>query len=106
MGSYSHLKFFEQNGATQVRQESINASNIQTFLQRVGSNSDINLQIAGAKLREVENNPDGTFDLTKLKSQIQNRESSEPQTILLFVENTHMALGGKIIPLKWLDEVR
>ena len=64
------------------------------------------LQFGGVNLREVKNNPDGTFDISELKDKIRTNCFYEPKTSLICVENTHNLFGGKVVPQEWLDEVR
>ncbi|KAB7495705.1 hypothetical protein Anas_13354, partial [Armadillidium nasatum] len=53
----------------------------------------------------VETNSDGTFSIDALKSCIRVDDFHLPTTELICLENTHGNLGGKALPLKWLDEV-
>ena len=57
-------------------------------------------------MREVENNPDGTFNIADVQNKMHVDGFYEPRTSLICVENTHNVLGGQIMPLEWLDEVR
>ncbi|XP_065219421.1 uncharacterized protein LOC135844943 [Planococcus citri] len=77
-GSLSHINLFEQTGAA---------------------------QFGGVNIREVPNNNDGTFDIEELKSRIRTYDIHEPITKLICVENTHNILGGKTLPLDWIDEI-
>ncbi|XP_046401764.1 probable low-specificity L-threonine aldolase 2 isoform X2 [Ischnura elegans] len=62
-------------------------------------------QIAGVSLCTLPNHPDGTFDIEVMKSKVRTRDIHEPTSSLIIVENTHNICGGKVIPLKWLDEL-
>ncbi|KAB7495704.1 putative low-specificity L-threonine aldolase 2 [Armadillidium nasatum] len=78
----------------------------------VGNNSHIftyeqaNMaQFGGVQPHTVETNSDGTFSIDALKSCIRKDDFHLPTTELICLENTHGNLGGKALPLKWLDEV-
>ncbi|XP_071443686.1 uncharacterized protein [Hetaerina americana] len=62
-------------------------------------------QIAGVSLCMLPNHPDGTFDIELMKSKVRTRDIHEPTSSLIIVENTHNICGGKVLPLKWLDEL-
>ena len=64
------------------------------------------MQFGGVNIREVMNNPDGTFNIAEVKSKIRTDAFYEPRTSLVCVENTHNTLGGQVMPLEWLDEVK
>lgn len=60
-------------------------------------------QIAGVTISPVPNNPDGTFDLKIIKRRLRNSKNvHHPISRLIAIENT---LNGKILPLKWINEV-
>ncbi|XP_075973126.1 uncharacterized protein LOC142974592 [Anticarsia gemmatalis] len=61
--------------------------------------------VAGVHLSVLQNKPDGTFDLEYLKSHIQGTDIHEPISALVTVENTHNVCGGKVLPLKFLDDL-
>lgn len=63
------------------------------------------MQFGGVNIREVPNNRDGTFDISELKTRIRTYDIHEPITKLICVENTHNILGGKALPVDWIDEV-
>lgn len=48
---------------------------------------------------------DGTFSISQLLRKIRKNDIHEPITRVICVENTHNILGGKVIPLEWLEEV-
>lgn len=77
-GHLSHIQLYEQGGAA---------------------------QIAGVSLTQIENKPDGTFSLEKLKTMMRGYDVHETITTLVLVENTHNICGGKVLPLNWLDEL-
>ncbi|KAL9895889.1 uncharacterized protein ACN2A1_006467 isoform 2-T6 [Glossina fuscipes fuscipes] len=63
-------------------------------------------QIAGVQLTTIQNRTDGTFCLDELQRKMHLYDDChEPLTSLVIVENTHNMCGGKVIPLRWLDEL-
>lgn len=62
-------------------------------------------QIAGIHHRTVKNQPDGTFSLMEVQVPVRTSFDHWPSLTLVCVENTHNILGGKALPLHWLDEV-
>ncbi|XKL67154.1 hypothetical protein PGB90_010574 [Kerria lacca] len=78
-GSESHILLFEQTGVA---------------------------QFGGINIREIENKPDGTFDINVLKTKIREDDCHMPITRLICVENTHNMLGGKVLPQKWLTSLK
>jgi len=62
-------------------------------------------QFGGVHIALIPNLPDGTFDLTKLKSLNKAYDQHFPITSLVCIENTHNMMGGKILPMDWLDEL-
>ncbi|XP_065219661.1 uncharacterized protein LOC135845122 [Planococcus citri] len=79
----------------------------------VGDASHINLceqrgvsQFGGISVREIKNKEDGTFDLNELATYIRSRNSlHEPTTKLIAVESTHNFIGGRAVPLEWIDKL-
>ncbi|KAM9831202.1 threonine aldolase 1 [Neosynchiropus ocellatus] len=65
-------------------------------------------QLAGVHAATVTTLPDGTFDLDQLDSKIRHGypDPHYPRTRLICVENTHNIRGGRVLPLKFLQEVR
>lgn len=61
--------------------------------------------IAGVLLSTLTNKPDGTFDLQDLQSRIRGSDIHEPISAMVAVENTHNYCGGKVLPLKFLDDL-
>lgn len=59
-------------------------------------------------MREVRNLPDGSFDLSELSEKCRptNPYDHESYTSLICIENTHNYLGGVVVPLEWLDQVK
>ncbi len=56
--------------------------------------------------KQIENLDDGTFDLEKLVSYI--NDSSDRQctkTQLVCIENTHNYTGGRVLPLDFIEKV-
>ncbi|KAK7078194.1 putative low-specificity L-threonine aldolase 1 [Halocaridina rubra] len=62
-------------------------------------------QVGGVHHRIVKNLPDGTFSLDELKTFFQDGDTFFPTTTLVCIENTHNRMGGKALPLSWLDEL-
>lgn len=59
-------------------------------------------------MREVSNLPDGSLDTTELREKFRpsNPHDYESYTSLVCIENSHNYLGGVVIPLEWLDQVK
>ncbi|XP_066938923.1 uncharacterized protein [Macrobrachium rosenbergii] len=62
-------------------------------------------QLGGVHSHLLKNLPDGTFDLDELKDSIRVDNIHLPSTRLVCIENTHNQLGGKVLPIPWLDEL-
>nr|XP_018907952.1 PREDICTED: probable low-specificity L-threonine aldolase 2 [Bemisia tabaci] len=63
-------------------------------------------QIGGVSVRTLKNRPDGTFSLDELQAEFNcGVDIHKSITTLVCVENTHNFCGGKVLPLKWLDEL-
>jgi hypothetical protein len=72
----------------------------------VRTSNPICFQIAGVQIWPLPNKPDGTFDLDEMEEKVRDHtDDHEPMTSLICVENTQNWCGGKVLPLKWLDEV-
>lgn len=54
---------------------------------------------------KVKNLDDGTLCLTEVRDAIRSRDIHEPITKLIMVENTQNVMGGKVLPLEFLDEI-
>nr|XP_046232918.1 probable low-specificity L-threonine aldolase 2 [Scatophagus argus] len=80
-GDLSHMHIYEQGGSAQV---------------------------AGVHASLVTTLPDGTLDLQQLESKIRHGypDPHYPRSRLICVENTHNVLGGRVLPLTFLQEVR
>ncbi|XP_053607469.1 uncharacterized protein LOC128673560 [Plodia interpunctella] len=79
VGDRSHIFSYEQGGAS---------------------------HLGGVLLTILQNKPDGTFDLEEVEKRV--RDGSDvhiPTTTLVAIENTHNCCGGKVLPLKWLDDI-
>lgn len=61
-------------------------------------------QFAGVQLATIANQPDGTYSLAAFRQRIRGDDPHEPSTQLAIVENTHNMCGGKVVPLRFLDE--
>ncbi|KAK7076225.1 putative low-specificity L-threonine aldolase 1 [Halocaridina rubra] len=62
-------------------------------------------QVGSVHHRIIKNLPDGTFSLDELRSFFQDIDTICPTTTLVCIENTHNRMGGKALPLSWLDEL-
>ena len=63
-------------------------------------------QIAGVHPCSVKNLPDGTLDLEELEGKIRTGEDvHEAMTHLICVENTHNAMGGRVIKPQYMERV-
>lgn len=63
-------------------------------------------QIGGIHHRTVKNLPDGTFSLEELHKLSKGNDLQWPVLTLVCVENTHNMMGGKALPIQWMDDVR
>ncbi|KAG8446440.1 hypothetical protein GDO86_014047 [Hymenochirus boettgeri] len=81
IGDESHLCMYEQGGAAQV---------------------------AGVFTRTVRTLKDGTLDLQDLESKIQHGfpDAHFGETRLICLENSHNRMGGRVLPLSYMMEVR
>ncbi|XP_017551381.2 threonine aldolase 1 [Pygocentrus nattereri] len=81
VGDLSHLHVYEQGGSA---------------------------QLAGVHSATVTTLADGTFDLDQLDSKIRHGypDAHYPHSRLVCVENTHNILGGRVLPLSFLRELR
>ena len=65
------------------------------------------VQFGGVHLKSLQNLPDGTFDIAKLRSlAYKGIDPHFSQTGLVCIENTHNLMGGRILPPQWQEEVR
>ncbi|KAA0199740.1 hypothetical protein HAZT_HAZT002350 [Hyalella azteca] len=78
VGDKSHIFLYEQGGAA---------------------------TLGGVHTHAVKNLNDGTFSLENLQSAIRSDDIHHPITSLVCIENTHNIMGGKVLPLAWLDEL-
>ncbi|KAB7495977.1 Uncharacterized protein Anas_08158, partial [Armadillidium nasatum] len=62
-------------------------------------------EIGNVSQRVVRNLPDGTFDLDDLKNILLSHSPNWPTTTLVCVENTHTRMGGKAVPLQWIENL-
>ncbi|XP_018588213.2 probable low-specificity L-threonine aldolase 2 [Scleropages formosus] len=65
-------------------------------------------QLAGVHATTVATRSDGTFDLHELEDKIRHGypDPHYPRSRLVCVENTHNILGGRVLPLSFLQELR
>lgn len=69
-------------------------------------NTTLPPQIGGVHHRVIKNQPDGTFSIDDLQALMRDNNDPWPRQTLVCVENTHNSLGGKALPVQWMDEVR
>ncbi|XP_042855811.1 probable low-specificity L-threonine aldolase 2 [Penaeus japonicus] len=62
-------------------------------------------QLGGVHPRTLKNLPDGTFSLEELRQLVRGDNPHWPVTSLVCVENTHNMVGGRVLPLSWMDEL-
>ncbi|KAJ8318402.1 hypothetical protein KUTeg_003493 [Tegillarca granosa] len=63
-------------------------------------------QVAGVLASTIENNPDGTFDIDKIKERIRLTDDPHfPYTRLICLENTQNMCGGKVLPMSFMQDV-
>nr|XP_045601274.1 probable low-specificity L-threonine aldolase 2 isoform X3 [Procambarus clarkii] len=62
-------------------------------------------QVGSVHHRTVKNLPDGTFSLQELRSLVRGDDPHWPVTTLVCIENTHNMMGGKALPLQWMDDL-
>ncbi|XP_071515663.1 uncharacterized protein [Panulirus ornatus] len=62
-------------------------------------------QLGGVHPRTLKNLPDGTFDLREMRQLVRGENVHWPVTSLVCIENTHNMVGGKVLPLTWLDQL-
>ncbi|KAG6442332.1 hypothetical protein O3G_MSEX002281 [Manduca sexta] len=56
-------------------------------------------------LSTIDNKPDGTFDLEELESRIRGGNNNEPISTVVALENSHNVCGGKVLSLKFINDV-
>lgn len=98
VGGNSHVFLYEQGNFNEFTSKPVDGSFILSLSGGAAS-------IAGVLLNVIPNNPDGTYSLQEFRSRIRGGDAHEPVTTLAIVENTHNICGGKVIPLKWIDEL-
>lgn len=81
--------------------EAICGSSAHSHLWEQGNSA----HLAGVSLTQIQNKPDGTFCLNELRKKIRGSDIHEPVTSLVLIENTHNYCGGKVLPLKWIEEL-
>ena len=63
-------------------------------------------QIAGVHPRTLKNLPDGTLDLEEVEGEIHTGDDvHEAETRLVCIENTHNAMGGRVIKPSYMDKL-
>lgn len=73
-----------------------------------GTCFDAFLQLAGVHSTTLTTVADGTFDLEQLESKIRHGypDAHYPRSRLVCVENTHNIMGGRVLPVSFLQQVR
>lgn len=73
-----------------------------------GTCFDAFLQLAGVHSTTLMTLADGTFDLEQLESKIRHGypDAHYPRSRLVCVENTHNIMGGRVLPVSFLQQVR
>lgn len=73
-----------------------------------GPFSDAFFQLAGVHSTTLTTLADGMFDLDQLESKIRHGypDSHYPRSRLVCVENTHNIMGGRVLPVSFLQQVR
>lgn len=67
----------------------------------------LRFKIGNVYVKQIENLSDGSFDLEKFESMISDYSDSHcARTRVVCIENTHNNCGGRVLPLKFLDELR
>ncbi|MCI4384372.1 hypothetical protein PGIGA_G00037950 [Pangasianodon gigas] len=81
VGDLSHLHIYEQGGSA---------------------------QLAGVHSTTLTTLADGTFDLEQLESKIRHDypDAHYPRSRLVCVENTHNIMGGRVLPVSFLQQLR
>lgn len=58
-------------------------------------------------MKQIENLPDGTFDLVKLESMFADYSDSHCcRTRVVCIENTHNNCGGRVLPFSFIERLR
>lgn len=78
LGNLSHIHVYEQGGIA---------------------------HLGGVHPKTLQTLPDGTFCLEELRKSVRKDDIHLPVTELVCVENTHNIVGGKVLPLEWLDQL-
>ncbi|XP_068610575.1 uncharacterized protein [Brachionichthys hirsutus] len=115
LGDLSHIQIYEQGGTAQV---SGPAGPLRLVARPPQCNQGVCVcvcvcvcvwtQLAGVHTTTVNNLADGTFDLEQVELKIRHGypDPHYPRSRLICVENTHNILGGRVLPLSFLQEVR
>lgn len=53
----------------------------------------------------VSNLEDGTFSIDYVRENVRGEDIHEPVTQLVTIEQTHNMMGGKVVPLEWIEEL-
>lgn len=57
-------------------------------------------------MKPLKNNDNGTFSLESLQEQLKLLANEPwPSEVLVCIENTHSYMGGRALPLEWIERV-
>ncbi|MCL4114448.1 UNVERIFIED_CONTAM: hypothetical protein GTU68_002438 [Idotea baltica] len=62
-------------------------------------------EIGNVSQRVVRNLPDGTFELSDLKTILLTHGPNWPTMTLVCVENTHTMMGGRAVSVEWMENL-
>lgn len=62
--------------------------------------------LGGVPMRAVSTRPDGTLPLDEIEAKIRENRPGYPRTGLICIENTHNRMGGAVLPIEYLRELR
>lgn len=66
----------------------------------------IAFKVAGVLTSIIENKPDGTLDIDKIRERIRLSDDPHfPYTRLICLENTQNMCGGKVLPISYMQDV-
>ncbi|MDQ4078888.1 MAG: low-specificity L-threonine aldolase [Chloroflexota bacterium] len=73
-----------------------------TFLYEAGGSA----AVGGIHPRTIRTNEDGTLPLEDVREAVRADNPHFPRTRLLILENTHNRMGGRVLPLDYLEQAR
>ena len=62
-------------------------------------------ELGSINQKTIKNQPDGTFNLLELKELLRKPYVNWPVSTVVCVENTHNYMGGRALPMHWLEEL-